>query len=133
MVAIKSLIAGLLLLVSPASAAIIHTTIDTGVFNSLQRRQYTKVGARVTCERTYDYTHNDQKDLIALSERLTITTDRCKRDPWDYNRPGKFVSLEFIAYKDNGERIVCGVHPGTGLKHPADVNPPVDVRVSKCA
>ncbi|KAJ3089554.1 3-ketoacyl-CoA thiolase, mitochondrial [Quaeritorhiza haematococci] len=128
MVVFISLLAGILLLISPATAAIIDASFDEAVLNGLQQLQFTKVGARVSCLRTYDYTHNDQRELMAPSQKVTVTTDRCKKDPWHYNRPGAFMSFEIIAFKDNGERMVCGEYGGTRLRHAANTNPRVAVQ-----
>ncbi|KAJ3089555.1 hypothetical protein HK102_006121 [Quaeritorhiza haematococci] len=122
MVAFKSLLAGILLFISPATAAIIDASFDEAVLHGLQQLQFTKVGARATCRRQHDYTHNDQRELMTPSQNVTITTDRCKEDPWNHNFPGTFLRYEIIAFKDNGERMVCGTYARTRIRHAANTN-----------
>ncbi|KAJ3089551.1 hypothetical protein HK102_006117 [Quaeritorhiza haematococci] len=132
MVSFKSLFVGLLITASPATAAIVDALFHPQILEALQESQFTKVGVRVTCKRVSDYTHNDQRELMPLASSVTITTDRCKKDPSARNRPGSFESYELKLYKDNGEEIVCGVFPGTKERHATTTNPRVAQAVTKC-
>ncbi|KAJ3082954.1 hypothetical protein HK102_001364, partial [Quaeritorhiza haematococci] len=138
---------GLLLLTAfatPASSAIISASFPPSLVQSLRSNGFTKAGVRVSCRRTFDWTHNNQHELVPIPNfpasntsltphTISITTDRCKKDPARANRQvGSFDHFDVWLYKDSGEHILCGTYPGTKKRHPTNVNPTISATITSC-